>query len=177
VKLVSRTAVRGAGSGERLRRARGRRLAKSHWRRRARRSARACALELQETQDREAERTRERATRRPEPDTTHADTTLAQELLGMTGVSETRASREADEERILGERERDASEHARPIRQWRAGAHVSIRIALTRRVFACPRLHLVNVQPARHWVLAAAAIAHCLNTTLSVRSCSHVSHS
>jgi hypothetical protein len=42
----------------------------------------------------------EPATRRPEPDTTDAGTTLAQELLEMAGGSETRANREADDERI-----------------------------------------------------------------------------
>jgi hypothetical protein len=98
--------MRGAGSAERLRRVRGRRLAKGHWRWRTRGSARACALELKEAQDREAERTRKRATWRPEPDTTHAGTTLAKELLGVAGGSETRASRDANNERIFGERER-----------------------------------------------------------------------
>jgi hypothetical protein len=95
--------------------------------------ARACALELQEAQNGEADRTQERATQRPEPDTPHAGTTLARKLLGMAGGSETRASRDADDEQILGERESDASEHgARLIRQWRVGAHVSIRISSIR---------------------------------------------
>jgi hypothetical protein len=45
----------------------------------------------------------------------------------MAGRSKPSISRDADDEQILGERESDdASEHARPIRQWRANAHVSI---------------------------------------------------
>jgi hypothetical protein len=63
----------------------------------------------------------------------------------MASGSETRASRDADDERILVKRERGVSKHMRRIRQWRAGAHVSIRLSSIRAdKIACPRLHLVN---------------------------------
>jgi hypothetical protein len=67
----------------------------------------------------------------------------------MAGGSETRAGRDADGERILGERERDASDHARPIRQWRAGAHVSIRISSIRPDQALTRQRLGYASLAR----------------------------
>jgi hypothetical protein len=76
--------------------------------------------------------------------------------------------------------ERDASDHARPIRQWRAGAHVSIRISSIRADkthLGAPRLPETSFGlPARHETLAAAAIAHRLRPTLSVRSESQRNH-
>jgi hypothetical protein len=53
----------------------------------------------------EADRTprQERATQRPEPNTTHTGTTLARNLLGIGGGRKARANRDTGDERILGE--------------------------------------------------------------------------
>jgi hypothetical protein len=48
----------------------------------------------------------------------------------MAGESETRASRDADDGQILGERERDASDHGAP--NPAMSAHESIRISSIR---------------------------------------------
>jgi hypothetical protein len=58
----------------------------------------------------------------------------------MAGESETRASRVADNERMIGKRERGASDHARPIRPWRATAQVSIRIPAEETRLGCASL-------------------------------------